>query len=474
VLVIGDNWHEAAMVTMKRLDDFKYFNRLKRWLTALRIVLLVLLAVGLGLLLPYVHLQWTVRTSHPLTDAAKQWLQTIKTPIKVYRFQTLDEPHEAFSTPFDRCMIQCKEVLPDPHRLQYETIPLWRDRQKAFALKTQYHLEHTQGVLIVVGGQHCFVPLETFRNAQDQQCASVFFHALQQLTTPPKTLYWLTGHQEVDLKDAHPIHGGSQVYQAFRQMNVQIRFLKPGMPIPMDADAVWIAGPKQPLLEQETAALQQFLTERHGCLCICLRPLSRHGLEQFLKQIGVECKNALLVDGNQHFLAQQYCVINHFKPHAFTTPLLSRSANLVFGRATALEVLSESSLTQPCLMAPSTYCLQDAFASDHAANPDDAYTLGCVFEKTANGLDGQSSGKAIVLACTDWLENAHLQQLDNRLLLQAIGHYFWDTMPPMAVEQASMPLGPLSWVAMLQLILFACLIPLVCFMIGLILLLRDN
>ena len=71
---------------MKLLDNFKYFNRVKKANTGLQWLLLGLLILGFQVLLSYINFRFdfSANHAHELQDVSKAFLQTLKTPIKLF------------------------------------------------------------------------------------------------------------------------------------------------------------------------------------------------------------------------------------------------------------------------------------------------------------------------------------------------------------------------------------------------------
>ena len=73
---------------MKLLDNFKYFNRIKKAHTCVQWLLIGMLILGLQIILSYVNFRFDFSANHmhQLQPVSKAFLQTLKSPIKMFVF----------------------------------------------------------------------------------------------------------------------------------------------------------------------------------------------------------------------------------------------------------------------------------------------------------------------------------------------------------------------------------------------------
>lgn len=111
-----------------------------------------------------------------------------------------------------------------------------------------------------------------------------------------KKIYFLTGHGEHSIGSAER-DGYSSVSSALQKENhaVEELNLMQQAQVPQDAAAVFVAGPKKKLFEQEIASLEDYL-KRGGKLAVFLDPYNDAGLRDFLKRYGIELRDDIVID----------------------------------------------------------------------------------------------------------------------------------------------------------------------------------
>lgn len=112
-----------------------------------------------------------------------------------------------------------------------------------------------------------------------------------------KKVYAVTGHGEKQLSNVER-DGYSQVREALERANYVVRdtfLLARADSIPHDCSLLLIAGPTQPFLENEVAAIQSYL-EAGGAAMVLLDPGVTTGLADVLSQWGAEVGDDYLVD----------------------------------------------------------------------------------------------------------------------------------------------------------------------------------
>ncbi len=177
-----------------------------------------------------------------------------------------------------------------------------------------------------------------------------------------KAVYFVSGHGEVDLADASPQSISQFKYDLENSYEIKKLELSKDPKVPVDAELVVIAGPKQNYLPGETEALREY-AKRGGHLLIALDPDATHGLASLTKAFGIEYQNNFLLDnrtsaGQVGVLAHQFSKVN-----GATKPLQNGFA--VFLLASSLK---------PAPDAPKEFSIDEIVKTDE--HPAATYKLG--------------------------------------------------------------------------------------------------
>jgi ABC-type uncharacterized transport system involved in gliding motility auxiliary subunit len=110
-----------------------------------------------------------------------------------------------------------------------------------------------------------------------------------------KTVYFVSGHGEQDFKKTG-LDSISQ-FKTDLENSYELKSLELSKDpkVPLDADVVIIAGPRQAYLPSEVEALREF-AKRGGHMFIALDPDAAHGLASLTKTFGIEYQNNFLLD----------------------------------------------------------------------------------------------------------------------------------------------------------------------------------
>jgi ABC-type uncharacterized transport system involved in gliding motility auxiliary subunit len=137
----------------------------------------------------------------------------------------------------------------------------------------------------------------------DEFGESQLTNALLKLTRQSdKTVYFVSGHNERPVADAEGAvaqakesMGRASVALRNETYGVEILQLATVGDVPEDADVVIIAGPTQPLLEQELDVLRRYIA-RGGALMVMIDPRARTNLYDDLARWGVRLGDDVVVD----------------------------------------------------------------------------------------------------------------------------------------------------------------------------------
>ncbi|MBN1811429.1 MAG: GldG family protein [Anaerolineae bacterium] len=135
----------------------------------------------------------------------------------------------------------------------------------------------------------------------------------------PKTVYFLTGHQEHD-PDAGGNDGYSTVSDWLRSQNYEVKTLNLALitdTIPSDATVIVIAGPQKKLLEGELTQLQAYLASG-GRALIMQDPFSEADLNVFLFNWQIRFEDGLAIDQMRYVENPTYPATDSYQYSAIT------------------------------------------------------------------------------------------------------------------------------------------------------------
>lgn len=466
---------------MKLLDNFKYFNRVKKANTGLQWLLIGLLILGFQVLLSYISFRFdfSVNHAHDLQDVSKAFLKTLRSPIKLF---VLVKNHEQPNPDLLRKLRSLAHNLKNEFRgnrslFEYREVDVLRDPKLFLSLKGQYKTEITSGVLLVLDENCTTISFEDLQQGKSFIGESVLINTLAQLASPAKNVYWITGHGELDGRENHPENGGSIAHQMLQQMHCNVHFLELGNVIPEDADMVVILGPKLPFLPQECSELKQYLLKRHGHILLCLQPIYDHGLDDFLKSLGVACDSEIVLDSSSDLLnGSGNLLIRRFNPHPINQILIDRNVGLVFGLTTRLIQDPNVTSLMPCILSSETSWTKSKqnlvnIRYNAGSDPLGPHTLCLCYNNLGddNYHLNLHPDKAVIVGCSEWLDNAHINLLGNRLFLQSVYRYFENSaiLPPHeAVQTGALERLVIPQQTFLTLILNFLILPFIFFIVG--------
>ncbi len=169
-------------------------------------------------------------------------------------------------------------------RIQYETI----DPDKQPALAKQHGITEYDTVVMVSGGESALI-----KTISEQEVTS----ALIRISRGTKNhLYFVEGHGEHALEDVDR-NGYSFLKQALEGQGFAVSrlVLLSEKEVPADASVVVVGGPQRPLIQEEQAALDRYLTSG-GRLVFLTDPLVKSEVEPFLSRWGIQLQDDLILD----------------------------------------------------------------------------------------------------------------------------------------------------------------------------------
>lgn len=191
--------------------------------------------------------------------------------------------------------------------------------------------------------------------------------------------------------------------------------------------------------------------------------------------MGLECKSDLVLDTGTELLSNTGdLLMRRYNSNEITQPLIDRNQGLVFGLTTAL--ISDSNTLTPSVLSSETSWAKpatDLKEIEYNPQTDVKGPHGLCYSYST--FDNKSyylnlpQGKSVVVGCTDWLDNAHINMLGNRLFLQSIQKFLVNEnfISPFKLEQEVLPeklLIPQQ--AFFSLVLYFLILPFIFFILG--------
>jgi ABC-type uncharacterized transport system involved in gliding motility auxiliary subunit len=217
---------------------------------------------------------------HTLSAQSKQVVKELDQKIEIIGFFTGSDYGQQDS--FEELLDQ---YMRETDMLSYKVID--PDSQP---LEARAYEEPYQGLLIRTETR-----TERVYSASEQNITGAI---LKVTSDTPKTVYFLTGHQEHDPEDTGGSEGYSTVSSWLRSQNYEVKTLNLALttdPIPSDATVIVIAGPQKMLLEDELTQLQTYLAGG-GRALIMQDPFSEADLNVFLFNWQVRFEDGIAID----------------------------------------------------------------------------------------------------------------------------------------------------------------------------------
>jgi len=253
-------------------------------------------------------------------------------------------------------------------------------------------------------------------------------NAILKLTGKAKDkIYFLTGHGEPSLSDAEHDQGFAVARHALENSNYQVEemLLSSMEAVPPDASLVLIAGPEKPILEPETAALQDYL-KNGGRVLVLLPPPTNNSLNGLLRNWGVRVGTNIVVDQvirlfSGPSLGIQPIVESYDKTHPVTQGFEKRT---IFPMTRSVEPAGASTGTMEAVTLAKTSAaswaetdVETIFGEGKASmdknDPKGPISVAVgVTAKAASG--GETDAKIVVVGSSTFANNKFIQVFFNR------------------------------------------------------------
>ncbi len=246
--------------------------------------------------------------------------------------------------------------------------------------------------------------------------------ALIRLANPGKrVVYFLTGHGEFD-----PNGSGNTAYSQVRttltakNYTVQSLNLLSTPKIPDDALAIIIAGPKQPLSDNEVSLLKDYLAKGKAVVylseppALMTPPNAKDPLADYLASSwGIQSGNNVVVDPNVN--PPVVAVENSYGNHAITQKLSSVSVFPTAHSITAGTAPTNITLTQLVLTSDQAWGETDiqALQNNQQITPDKTKDLMGPVSIAVAGSDSQTNARVVVVGDADFASDQYFPSYDN-------------------------------------------------------------
>ena len=309
-----------------------------RWLAGLHITAAVLLAVGLTVLLNLLALRLNVTREHafaetrPISARTREILVHAQGALRVVCF--FDQKHPIFR-PTGRLLRGFKAVAGQNGSATIEISYVDPRRDLVLAATLTAAGVPPNSIVFEAQGRRIVVPASDLASTNsgprvvfrgETVCAA----AIARLARAEQPIvYWLMGHGEGDPADYDPLTGFTTIAREIRHEGYDLRPLElwNAKNVPVDADALVIAGPPRSLSTEEQAWIEAYLT-RGGRLLYLANPSHASGLEGALERWGVRVTTWAAV--SRETLSGHDTVILRYGDHPITRSL-TNSATVFLG-----------------------------------------------------------------------------------------------------------------------------------------------
>ena len=179
---------------MKWLDNFKYFNRVKKINICCQWILVGMLLFGFQITLSYLHFRFDFSThhNHALQEISKAFLKTLNAPVKLFVIiKNREQPdHELLRKIRSLGYTLRNELVGNRSQFEYQEVDVLKDPKLYLSLKGKYKIDINSGILLVLSEDCTTITLQELMQNKLFVGESVIINALAQLASPVKNFYW--------------------------------------------------------------------------------------------------------------------------------------------------------------------------------------------------------------------------------------------------------------------------------------------
>lgn len=312
---------------------------------------------------------------------------------------------------------------------------------------------------------------------------------LDVIQSQPKKIYFTRGHGEMEINDADPQEGLSELKEALRVRNFTLSELDltTGQAVPDDAALVVIAAPKFPFQPHEVGKLRTYLNQPHGRdqtggrVIALLEPERPHGLDDLLYQWGILSDDAVVMDpGATTEDLQGDIIIGSYREHPITQFLGLNQLGVRFGPTRPVRadlgapIDDNRQVTDQLLLATNSSWGERGYRQGNVeytkgVDLPGPVSVAALAEERPPGVLGLAGtgGRLMVFGNADFIANSHYNLLGNSYLFLNTVNYLLDrknvlNIPPKPPFQFELNLsqenlGGLAWRMSLPPVLLALL-----------------
>ncbi len=218
-------------------------------------------------------------------------LKKIKDPIMIYAFYKKDDPE----------LDNLKELLENYRRANSNIRVEILDPYRNLKVVKTYNI--TQYGTIYIKNLRTKLDIRVVEPSEEK-----ITNAILNITRKNKrVVYFIVGHGELSLDNESKGDGVGIAKRELSGMGYDVRklsLIEKGK-VPSDADIVVIAGPKSPYMDAEKKAISEYL-DNGGSLIVMMDPDSKAGIENLLKEYGIEFDNDVIIDPASRILTEDY------------------------------------------------------------------------------------------------------------------------------------------------------------------------
>jgi hypothetical protein len=431
------------------LESFEITNRLRHLNRFVQACLILLLLFGLNFLSlsHFSRIDLTESNRYALSAESIAYLKQLEQPVTL--IVTIPD---SSASPQETALLRYLKLLLREYAIagqrdgrafvRIEYVDVFRDRDRAQALSKDFGVNETHCLIVQREDRYRLLRADELMRFKDQQPVAYIGEAaltsaiLEVDQEQAPVIYFLSGHGETRLDDAHPRDGLSAFGKELRSRNIETRTLdlSTAEAVPDDAGLLVMANPRGPLSTKEVEKIRLYLGEQSGRLLLWLAPESQHGLESLLPQWGIKLPAQRVHEGDPDFIESgQSLLIRNFVDHPSTRHLIDNEVALLVGQARPVLPVRPTPLDERLKVTPLFATSAQSWAFDIAfldrKRPFNAeldtkgpVPIAVASQREAAGQLGIDipGGKLLVIGSHDIFSNRHVQSLGNSSLAFSI------------------------------------------------------
>ncbi len=460
---------------MQRKKDFTYY----RWTNALNTCLQAVLAVSLfagGMHLAtkfFWRVDLTENHRYSLSAETVSYLENLDTPVRVIVTVSPDgnlDEHDQLYRDVRGLLREYEYAARDNPETAFsvEFVNIYQQRRQAQILVSEYGVEQENLIIFATEDRQRIVFPDELYETRDRQRQS--FRGEQVLTSAlldvtgdeTKTLYFITGHGEMRFDDTDPYRGLSQLGDALKQRNFELRYLNLTEVdrVPSDADLLLLMSPRTSLLSREEEILRRYLANEAGRLIAMIDPRTRHGMSELFYEWGIHLDDVVIMDDGPDALAGGGdLILKRYGEHPITESLINNQIPLISGFTRTVRpdpgrplddslVVNHLVVTSPTSWGERSYRQDTGFVYDPDTDLAGPLSVATVAERQIPSQLGinMPGGRVVVFGTSDIVSNNRISALGNLTLILNTVNWIVDRdrltgIPPRPVERMQLVLA---------------------------------